>query len=375
MPLTVLNVAFPLAPVGSGCVGGAEAVLTALDGALVRAGHRSLVLACEGSRATGELVPAPRWPGTLDTGAWLHTHQRYREILADLLARRPVDVLHFHGLDFIDYLPPWRPPAGPPALATLHLPISTYSERALFPRRPGTVLNCVSDHQRRDLPEGAPLLGVIENGVDLDAFRPGPAKEGFALALGRICSEKGFDLALDAARRAGARLMLAGHVFPFEEHQRHFVEEIEPRLDADRCFVGPVGGEEKRALLAAARCLLVPSRVAETSSLVAREALACGTPVVAFRRGALSEVVEHGRTGFLVDSVEEMAEAIAACARLDPADCRRVAEERFSLDPTTAAYLRLYERLAESGGALEGVATPLDPLEVGREADRGTGRL
>ena len=119
-----------------------------------------------------------------------------------------------------------------------------------------------------------------------------------------------------------------------------------PRLDRRRRYLGPVGFIRKRRLLAAARCLLVPSLVAETSSLVAMEAAACGTPVIAFRSGALPEVVEDGRTGFLVDDVDGMAEAIRRVDRIDPAACREAARRRFSNRRMAAAYLDRYQMLA-----------------------------
>ena len=122
---------------------------------------------------------------------------------------------------------------------------------------------------------------------------------------------------------------------------------MQPRLDARRRFVGPVGFARKRRLLTAAQCLLVSSVVSETSSLVAREALACGTPVVGFAKGALPETIEHGRTGFLVDTVDEMAEAISHTRNLDPALCREAARQRFSLEAMAARYFALYERLAQ----------------------------
>jgi glycosyltransferase involved in cell wall biosynthesis len=152
-------------------------------------------------------------------------------------------------------------------------------------------------------------------------------------------------------------LLIGGEVFAYPDHQRYFDEEVRPRLDGARRFLGPVGLRRKRRLLAAASCVLIPSLVPETSSLVAREALAAGTPVIAFRRGALAETVEHGRTGFLVDDLESMACAIPLVVGLDPETCRAAARERFSLDAMTAAYLDLYQRLASEGRSpLAGVA-------------------
>ncbi len=343
--LTVLSVAYPLAPVGPDRVGGAERVLTVLDRALTAAGHRSIVLAREGSATAGELIPfaAPR--GRLDPAACEDARRRYAARLADTLRRRAVDVVHLHGHDFASYLPP----PGPPALVTLHVPVSWYPPAALQPARPSTYLHCVSAAQRRTFPPGAARLPEIPNGVDLAVFRPrgpAPGTRGFALALGRICPEKGFHLALDAAARAGVPLLLGGEVFPYPEHERHYAEEIAPRLSRQRRFLGPLGLARKARLLAAARCLLVPSLAAETSSLVAMEALASGTPVVAFPAGALPEIVEHGRTGFLVEGPEEMAAAIGEVGRLDRRDCRAAAEARFGEARMIAAYLRLYERLA-----------------------------
>ncbi len=340
--LTVLSVAYPLAPVSQDAVGGAEQVLAQLDRALVRAGHRSLVVACEGSQVAGTLLEVPARHGPLDAAACAAAHEAHRQVIAQALERWPVDLIHLHGVDFHAYLPP----PGPPTLATLHLPLAWYPEAVLRPDRPATWLHAVSAAQRAGGPDGLDLLPDIPNGVDIEALAARHARRGFALALGRICPEKGFHLALKAARQIGASLLLAGTVFRYEAHERYFAHEIAPRLDRWRRFIGPIGFARKRRLLSAARCLLVPSLVAETGSLVAMEALACGTPVIAFPNGALADVVEHGRTGFLVRDTREMAGAIAAAGDIDPEACRAAARARFSAERMAERYLALYHDLA-----------------------------
>src|SRR5690606_13845246 len=144
--------------------------------------------------------------------------------------------------------------------------------------------------------------------------------------------------------------------------------EIVPRIERvsgvpSSRFIGPLGFARKRRFLAAARALLVPSLVPETSSLVAMEALACGTPVVAFRSGALPEIVEHGRTGLIVETVDEMAEAIAFAPRLDPRACLEAARTRFSCERMTREYLSLYEELAQ-GRATRPAARASPPRDM-----------
>jgi glycosyltransferase involved in cell wall biosynthesis len=206
-------------------------------------------------------------------------------------------------------------------------------------------MNCVSWSQHRCCPRSSHLLEPIPNGVDVDLLEGKAAKRGFALAMGRICPEKGFHLALDAAHRAGVELLLAGQVFPYESHLLYFKNQIQPRLDGLRRFVGPLGFSRKKRLLAQAKCLIIPSLVAETSSLVAMESLACGTPVIALRSGALPEIVEHGRTGFVVSDVRGIARALLKVERLDPDDCRTAAQVRFSAHSMAEKYLGVYEQL------------------------------
>jgi CelD/BcsL family acetyltransferase involved in cellulose biosynthesis len=340
MPLTVLNVAFPFAPVGPDSVGGAEQIVSALDVALLDAGHRSIILACDGSTAAGELTTVPLSKELFTDDVRSATHRDYRRTLAQLLSNERVDVLHFHGVDFLDY----APHDAPPTLVTLHLPPESYRTE-VFSRLPGRYLQCVSVFQRDRCPQAASHLEVIPNGVDLHRFRPSATKGDYAVLLGRICPEKGVHLAIDAAVQSRVPLVIAGRVFRYPEHERYFEEVIKPKLRPGIELRGAVGAKEKDRLLAEARCLIVASTIPETSSLAAMEALASGTPVVALRSGALPEIVRHGETGFLAEGVAELADGMRRATAIAAETCRREAEARFSVELMSRRYLALYERL------------------------------
>jgi glycosyltransferase involved in cell wall biosynthesis len=361
MSLTVLNVAYPLAPVGPDAVGGAEQILSALDYALVAAGHTSLVIAAEGSTTAGTLLPVPAERGVLDDATRRRAEAHHCGAIARAIADWPVDVIHLHGIDFDTYLP-W----AMPTLVTLHLPLDWYPPEALQPDRGDLWLVPVSQSQAASAPPGAVLRPPISNGVDIDALSRALRRRDFALVLSRICPEKGIHLALDAAHRADVPLLIGGQVYDYPDHVRYFEREVAPRLDDKRRFLGPVGLRGKRRLLSSARCLIIPSLARETSSLVAMEALACGTPVVAFPNGALPEVVAEGRTGFLVQDVEQMAEALQRVSRIEPEVCRAEARTRFSYDAMIAGYFEAYHALSAMGAS---ASFPL-PRRDGSQADR-----
>jgi glycosyltransferase involved in cell wall biosynthesis len=337
-PLTILNVAYPLLPVHSGSAGGAEQILHLLDRGLAEAGHRSLVMAAAGSQTCGLLIQTAVANGqisdTVREGAQIEHRRRIREVLD----RYKVDLIHFHGLDFLSYLPD----SGIPKLATLHLPIPWYPARIFETKE--LSLNCVSYAQAGTAPAEI-AVPVVENGIDVEAFSPAAAERTGLLWLGRICPEKGVDIALRAAHRVGRALTIAGPVHPFETHQTYFREVVEPLLDAERRYLGPVALSQKRDLLSRADCVLIPSLAAETSSLVAMEAAASGTPVVGFATGALPEVIENGKTGFLVQNEEEMADAVRRAHTIPSEVCRQEAVRRFCFRSMVARYLQLYEEI------------------------------
>jgi glycosyltransferase involved in cell wall biosynthesis len=335
--LTVLNVAYPFAPVAPETAGGAEQVLAMLDEALVAAGQQSLVLAAEGSRVCGELIASAPIPRVIDVVTQRHLQSVYKRQLLAILKTRRVDIVHFHGLDFAEY---WPIIAGT-YLATVHLPSAWYPPQT-FELPVHLVWLSRDQRETAGLAKGE----LISNGVRLDRFYPDRRRDDYVLAMGRICPEKGYHLALDATTACGRQLLLAGQVFPYPQHQQYFANEIGPRLTGKHVFLGPVREEKKRLLLARAHCVVIPSQVRETSSLVAMEALACGTPVVAVRTGALPEIVEHGRTGWLVENSEELPAAIEAAAEIRSADCRAAAEQRFSAERMTESYIALYKKLA-----------------------------
>jgi glycosyltransferase involved in cell wall biosynthesis len=332
----ILSVAYPFAPVSPSAAGGAEQVLWSLERAITAAGHDSTVIACEGSRVSGRLVAVPRVEGTIDDAARARIYAACRDRVRHLAYEH--DLVHMHGIDFYEYLPQ----SDVPAVVSLHLPVSWYPKQAFTAP---VQFACVSKTQAEEAPVS---VRVIPNGIDVDHFRSCVFTRGFVLAYGRICPEKGFHLAMDAAREAGVHMLLAGEVHPYPEHQAYFETEIRPRLGGGRArFIGPLEVRRKRHILAGAKCVLIPSLVAETSSLVAMEAAASGTPVIAFRSGALPEIVRHGVTGFIVDGVSEMAAAIPKVNAISPDRCRRWAREHFDAARMHGEYLSLYEQIAQ----------------------------
>lgn len=350
-PLTILSVAYPFAPVSTHTAGGAEQILASVERGLVAAGHRSLVAAAQHSSISGDLFATTLPPGLIDEAARAEITAAHQRSIDRALASTRVDLIQMHGLDFASY----KLPNSVPVLVTMHMPPSWYPD-SIWHLPSSVNLQCVSQSQRQACPaEDRQRLTVISNGVDLNPADPpdqppeeDEAARGACLMLSRICPEKNLHVGLDAARLAQIPAVLCGETFPYEAHLRYLHEQIEPRLGPHARLLGAVSPARKHRLLAAARCLLLPTLAPETSSLVAMEALAAGTPVIAFPSGAIPEIIDHGRTGLLVQSTDEMAAAILRAPELDRDLCRRTAHARFDRTRMVADYLALITRLVGS---------------------------
>ncbi len=181
-------------------------------------------------------------------------------------------------------------------------------------------------------------------------------KQDYLLWVGRICPEKGTHIALDVARELGMKLVLAGSVYPFSWHREYFDREVRPRLEAAGSmaeFVESPTFARKVELLGQARALLIPTLAPETSSLVAMEAMACGTPVVAFANGALPEVVAHGKTGFLVNDFDGMVSAVSRVEAIERRECRAHVEAHFNASRMADGYERMYATIRERARCLK----------------------
>lgn len=333
--MKILQVAYPFEPVSTASAGGTEQILALLDRELTALGHKSVVLARAGSRVAGRLVPSA--PANADFETSCRAHET---ALKRLLAREHFDLIHDQGSGIRHW------PGGPPVLSTLHLTRSLLGEAPSL--GPGRHYNLVSRSQRAQYADhdAARDWPVIPNGIDLHRFRPGGRRADFALCIGRVCPEKGFHHALAATRAAGLPLVIAGKVYRFDSHVRYFDTAIRPHLGLGVTFIDSPTAALKRELLRRARCVLIPSEVEETSSLVAMEAAACDTPVICFRRGALPEVVVDGQTGFVVEDGAAMAHALARLGEIDGNACRRHAQQHFSSQRLALDYLSLYQALA-----------------------------
>lgn len=235
-----------------------------------------------------------------------------------------------------------------PVVHTLHGPFT--AETTDFYRRHSAKAHAVaiSQAQRRAAPPELRIAGVIPNPLDVTRWPYRTDKEDYLLWVGRMHETKGPHRAIAAARRAGSRRLLAGPVQPGQE--QFFETSVAPHIDGSRVgYLGEIGGAKKRQVFAAARGLLMPIRWEEPFGMVMVEALACGTPVIAFPEGAAPEIVRHNRTGYLVEDEVGMAAAVPAIGRLSPASCRADVLDRFDVSAVSAAYEEVYRRVLRGG--------------------------
>jgi glycosyltransferase involved in cell wall biosynthesis len=249
------------------------------------------------------------------------------------------DLMHNH----LDWLPlAFSGLCAAPMVTTIH----GFSGRAILPayRSAKSFFVSISDSDR--VPE-LDYVGTVYHGIDLTAL-PFSAFGGDDLViLGRIHPDKGTAQAIDIARRAGRRLVICGIV----QDERYFHEEVEPHVDQDRVrYLGSVGPEERARVLGSALALLHPIEFDEPFGLSVVESMACGTPVVAYRRGSMPEIIDDGVTGFVVDDAAEAADAVRSVPALDRATYRAVAERRFGVDRMVGDYVAVYDQILRGGG-------------------------
>jgi glycosyltransferase involved in cell wall biosynthesis len=268
-------------------------------------------------------------------------HAAHRELIGRVLENEAIDLIHFHGLDFHAYVPP--DPGRTAMLATLHLPLAWYPSQIFD--LPGITFNCVSQNQAASA--NGRCLTFIANGIDASHYSAAGTPQHL-LFIGRICPEKGPDIALRVARLLDLPLIVAGPIHAFHAHQEYFNACVQPLLDSKRRYVGPIDLAQKREFLSAARAVLIPSLAPETSSLVAMEAAASGVPVIAYGSGALPEVIRHGQTGFIVKSEQQMADVVSRLNSIPPGECQRHARKQFNADRMADRYLDLYTHVLQS---------------------------
>jgi glycosyltransferase involved in cell wall biosynthesis len=356
--LRIIQVAPPYFEVPPGDYGGVESVLADLADALVARGHEVTLLGAGEPRTSARFVQI--WERTLAE----RLGEPFPEVVHAATTRRAVerlvraggaDLVHDHTL------------AGPlnartyaalglPTVVTVHGPVD--ADLREYYRDLGTdvALVAISDRQRQIAPE-LNWAGTVHNGLRVEAWPFQRDKQDYALFVGRFHPDKAPHLAVEAAHAAGVPLVLAGKCAEPAERE-YFESEVEPRLrDTDQVF-GMADGPAMRELLANARCLLFPVQWEEPFGMVMIEAMACGTPVVALRAGAVPEVVRPGVTGLICSTPAELPEALHEVRRLDPDACRAHVAHTFNADRLGARYEAVYEQV------LAAVPEPGDELGV-----------
>jgi glycosyltransferase involved in cell wall biosynthesis len=322
--------------------GGTERVVAWLVDELVDLGHKVTLFASGDSNTKAELVPV--CPRALRLGKPRPDPVAAQAALLEAVAQRAdeFDVIHAH----IDWLHlPIVHRAGVPFLTTLHGRLDLAGLSDMIRIFPGAPYVSISDNQRLPL-AGAKWLGTVHHGMPKTLLKPSFRPGQYLAFLGRLTHEKGAHVAIRIAQATGMPLRIAAKV-P-RDHRSYFKEHLEPLIDGTNVqLVGEVDDQRKQGFLDGAAALLFPINWPEPFGLVMIEAMACGTPVIAFRAGSVPEVIDDGVTGFIVDSEKEAVRAVGLVGKLNRREIRRTFERRFTARRMADDYADLYHELTD----------------------------
>jgi glycosyltransferase involved in cell wall biosynthesis len=323
--------------------GGTERVVSWLTEELIALGHEVTLFASGDSVTSAELDAI--WPTALRFDPAVRDPCALHMAMLERVCQRApeFDFLHFH-LDYFPFSLFARQPV--PSVTTLHGRLDLHEHQTVFRTFPTTPLISISNAQRKPVPY-AGWVGTIHHGLPQQLLQPKPMTPGYLAFLGRICPEKAPDSAIAIATRCGLPLKLAAKVDKVD--LEYYETQIRPLLRAPGIeYIGEISDREKSDFLSGAIALLVPISWPEPFGLVMIEAMACGTPVIAFNAGSVSEIVEDGVTGFVVKNEDEAIAALEKVPQLDRSRIRRRFEQRFTARRMAQDYLRTYARLMES---------------------------
>ena len=410
--LTVLHVATlnqPISPdLGYGPI---ETVIYNIDKGLHSLGHRSIV-ACSGdSEVAGEhYVTVDKSTGDYWSTNTLEKRKTANMHLANVLHRAgmgDIDIIHTHDPKAVEFMYDTVFKMNIPIVMTLHIAAEDSSLGGAYQRWCGPLMTsplvycaAISDYQKRQYSDLVNAEKVVYHGIDVDQY---PVKEtadkgSYFFSIARVTPDKGQDKAIEIAKKTGSKLIIAGCVQnkPVDKEffeglkdsidlfvevgkepvgNDYYEKVIKPLLDSDNqiIYIGEISSEHKKQWYLHARATLFPIQWGEPFGLVLVESMACGTPVIAFDKGAVSEIVVDGKTGFVVDSMSAMIEAVGRIDSMDPLECRKHVQDKFSITSMAAKYSELYHQIIGSHKKLDyisGSSTdhPLKPVPSGTRA-------
>jgi glycosyltransferase involved in cell wall biosynthesis len=343
--------------------GGTERVVHWLTEELVALGHE-VTLYASGDSITSAKLDAP-WPRALRLDASVRDPNALHMLMLERVRQRRADFdfLHFH----LDYYPfSLFSRQSTPFVTTLHGRLDLPEHQPVFTTFASVPVISISNAQRRPLPQ-ARWVRTIHHGLPEQLLTPRPIKPHYFAFLGRIAPEKGVDRAIRIAQRCGMPLKIAAKVDNVDRD--YFQEKIRPLINStDTEYIGEISDGEKSAFLSGAIVLLVPIDWPEPFGLVMIEAMACGTPVIAFNRGSVPEVVDDGVTGFVVEDEIGAVGAVDRLAQLSREKIRKRFEDRFTARRMAQDYLAVYRSLIEGASSrLRLVVDEAPPLQVAAE--------
>ena len=325
--------------------GGTERIVSYITEELVRQGHDVTLFASGDSRTAAELNACCAKALRLNDTPIVNRDAPLILMLERALgaASEEFDIIHSH-LDFLSF--PMSRRSHAPVVTTLHGRLDLPELLPIFDEYAEMPVISISDAQRKPLP-GANWAGTVYHGIPKDLYSLHERSGSYLAFLGRISPEKCPDHAIEIAKRVGMPLRIAAKVDPAD--QAYFKQKIERLLDHPLIeYVGEINDAEKNDFLGDAAALVCPYDWPEPFGLVLIEAMACGTPVLAYRQGSIPEIIDHGVTGYICDNINELAQAVAGIPLIDRKQCREIFERRFTVERMVRDYLALYERVAAS---------------------------